>query len=41
MDYEEAKQKIVEGLKTGDPATDLPIRSAMEWLQAHPACAGS
>jgi len=32
--------EIVEGLKTGDPATDSPIRSALEWLQAHPACAG-
>ena len=32
--------EIVEGLKTGDPATDLPLRSAMEWLQAQAACEG-
>jgi hypothetical protein len=32
--------QIVEGLKTGDPATDLPLRSAMEWLQAQAACEG-
>lgn len=33
--------ELVGGPKTGDPASDLPLRAAMEWLQAQPACAGA
>ena len=28
----------VQGGKTGDPATDLPLAAAMDWLREHPAC---
>ncbi len=30
--------ETVAGAKTGDPATDAPLRTAMDWLRAHPGC---
>jgi C-terminal processing protease CtpA/Prc len=33
--------ELVAGGRTGDPFTDAPLRAALDWLHAHPACAAS